>query len=85
MKREQVSNVLEKVGPVHHKLAGMISNMNLAVEMFDSLSPTEQVQLNLYWQNAHQEAIQRLQESFAYLVEANATLNAQPSKVASRK
>ncbi|MFN8496179.1 MAG: hypothetical protein U0350_51790 [Caldilineaceae bacterium] len=85
MQREQVYSVLEKIGPVHHKLAGMISNMNLAVEMFDSLSPTEQVQLNLYWQNAHQEAIQRLQESFAYLVEANAALGALSNKSTNRQ
>lgn len=84
MNREQVHRVLENVGTVHHRLANMLSNMNLAVDIYDSLSPTEQLQLNHHWQKAHQEAIQRLQESFAYLsqslAETDSSTEVTPSK-----
>lgn len=73
MNREQIEAVIEDVHMVHHALAGMHSNLNLALEMMDMLSPTEKAQLEAYWQQTHHQAIQQLQASLACLAQGATT------------
>jgi hypothetical protein len=65
MSGEELETIIEQVSVVHHALTGMLTNLQLALEMGDMLSPAEQRQLEGYWQQAHLEAIQRLRTSLA--------------------
>ncbi len=80
MTHEQEQSMLEKVRPVHHALAGMISTIKLAVEILDARPSVEQAELVEYWQEKYLAAVQQLDDALACFAPAART--AQPVLIA---
>ncbi len=62
MTDEYLQMVVEQMHHIHHTFGGVLTTMDLAVEVSDTLNPAEQAQYECYWQETLQAMIQDLNQ-----------------------